>query len=732
MIQHVSSRIARRRQRDDGSVLILTLAFLAITGLTVVAMLTWVSTVIRVRPPLQERTSVSESVRSGIRMAINQQRVHGPDSCYDDSQTTYLNSYTVTITCVVDGTPDLDNPMMRGRYGVITTSNNRTLPALYGTGTGEVKPIEGDVFVNAGQLQTDTADIAIADTLYGTEYLYPSTPDIFRYEHLVPTVGEPCSVAGVGAYGIGMNCGLDPWDTVAGHDPDGLGWVYPDLPPVPTQGRSATHILDIGGGCTVYFPGRYTSPLTINGGTHYFASGVYMFEAPLTVTGDARVVFGEGRYGGCALDATAALFRDNGPPVVEAPKNHAITGKGATLLLADNATLNVVNASVRINRRLSTPSTRATENMAIRTVHTSAIQTADLTVPADQVMIAPGDEFTPPTREPASTHSVSSITYRSTTAGWNDVVVSADFRGGSTTNNELVADGAVFVPGARMEVLADDPNYVLKIDGGIVASRVGAAMTQLPSAASENYVLGARPGIIQSKFRFQATIIDGLLESHSTAELQLHQNGSYAVNNWTLDLAGQGSGGPSTTAGPTTTVAPTTTLPLPTTTVSGPTTSTSSTTSTTTTTTLPPIPAIDYCTVNSGSYTFDFGPGSWDAEYYDNRFLTGTPVLSTSSQINYDWGGGGPAELSTNDNFSVRWTRTINLAATCRMQFRLGGDDGYRLFLDGTEIIDDWSAHSYRSSSARRTLSPGLHTIVVEFYEQGGQARATLRWRERW
>jgi prepilin-type N-terminal cleavage/methylation domain-containing protein len=137
----------------------------------------------------------------------------------------------------------------------------------------------------------------------------------------------------------------------------------------------------------------------------------------------------------------------------------------------------------------------------------------------------------------------------------------------------------------------------------------------------------------------------------------------------------------------------------------------------------------------SGTSTMAVGtaacPGTfanWVGEYYSNINLTGTPALCRNdAALNFSWGGGAADASLPADNFSVRWTRTVNFTAGT-YNFTVGSDDGSRLIIDGTTVINFWTDHSYATQSASRTLTAGDHTVVVEFYERGGSAQATLTW----
>ncbi|MCU1392489.1 MAG: autotransporter protein [Ilumatobacteraceae bacterium] len=123
-------------------------------------------------------------------------------------------------------------------------------------------------------------------------------------------------------------------------------------------------------------------------------------------------------------------------------------------------------------------------------------------------------------------------------------------------------------------------------------------------------------------------------------------------------------------------------------------------------------------------------PAGWRAEYYSNGSLTGTATLCRDdAAVNFNWGTGSPATGLPVDNFSVRWTRTQTFAAGDYI-FSMGNDDGGRLYIDGTLVLDKWSDQSYPSTvpSVTETLAAGDHTIVMEYYERGGNAQATLSW----
>jgi prepilin-type N-terminal cleavage/methylation domain-containing protein len=118
----------------------------------------------------------------------------------------------------------------------------------------------------------------------------------------------------------------------------------------------------------------------------------------------------------------------------------------------------------------------------------------------------------------------------------------------------------------------------------------------------------------------------------------------------------------------------------------------------------------------------------WVGEYYTGVTPSGTAALCRNdTALNFNWAGGGPGGGLPTDNFAARWTRTVTFTAGSH-NFTLGSDDGSRLYIDGTLLINYWSAHGYGTMSAASTLTAGTHTVMVEYYEQGGSAQVTLAW----
>ncbi len=121
--------------------------------------------------------------------------------------------------------------------------------------------------------------------------------------------------------------------------------------------------------------------------------------------------------------------------------------------------------------------------------------------------------------------------------------------------------------------------------------------------------------------------------------------------------------------------------------------------------------------------------GGWAAEYYNNTNLQAPQAGGRLERsIDYNWGGGSPIPGVVNpDNFSARWWGFPELEGG-RYRFVAGADDGVRVSVDGQRVIDAWTASSYREYAGVVDLAPGTHTIVVEYFEVGDQARINVYW----
>ena len=117
----------------------------------------------------------------------------------------------------------------------------------------------------------------------------------------------------------------------------------------------------------------------------------------------------------------------------------------------------------------------------------------------------------------------------------------------------------------------------------------------------------------------------------------------------------------------------------------------------------------------------------WKGSYFANPDLAGLPVFEQDdAAIEFDWGTGSPRLDIPDDNFSVRWTRDLSFEAG-PYQFQATSDDGVRVYVDDSLVIDEWRDNS-ATYQGDIQLTEGRHTVRVEYYERTVQAFIKLSW----
>lgn len=117
-------------------------------------------------------------------------------------------------------------------------------------------------------------------------------------------------------------------------------------------------------------------------------------------------------------------------------------------------------------------------------------------------------------------------------------------------------------------------------------------------------------------------------------------------------------------------------------------------------------------------------------EYFDNNRLEGEPrIVRADPQIDFRWTLNSPGRGIPFDWYSVRWTGKLTVPRSGVRRIGVEGNDGYRLYLDGKLVIDNWTKRSYGSRLVDVRLAPGsAHDVRLEYFESTGNARVKLVW----
>ena len=121
-------------------------------------------------------------------------------------------------------------------------------------------------------------------------------------------------------------------------------------------------------------------------------------------------------------------------------------------------------------------------------------------------------------------------------------------------------------------------------------------------------------------------------------------------------------------------------------------------------------------------------------EYFKNMASpwtpTGTPALTRTENVNFNWGDAAPDATIGADLFSVRWTGGMTAPVTGTYVFRTYTDDGIRVWINEVLVIDNWTDHAgtWNNSPDIDLIAGTTYPIKVEFYENGGGAICQLFW----
>lgn len=125
-----------------------------------------------------------------------------------------------------------------------------------------------------------------------------------------------------------------------------------------------------------------------------------------------------------------------------------------------------------------------------------------------------------------------------------------------------------------------------------------------------------------------------------------------------------------------------------------------------------------------------FFPNGLRAELFDNIALEGAPRIErTDRQVDFSWTIAPPDSTLPLDWYSLRWTGALTVPGVGTVRIGVDGNDGFRLFLDGQLVLDNWRKQSAGRHIAQRSLAPGRsYQVRLEYYENTGSGRVKLIW----
>jgi beta-glucosidase len=114
------------------------------------------------------------------------------------------------------------------------------------------------------------------------------------------------------------------------------------------------------------------------------------------------------------------------------------------------------------------------------------------------------------------------------------------------------------------------------------------------------------------------------------------------------------------------------------------------------------------------------------ADYFNNMKVEGPATLSrTDATINFTWGDTGMSRELLK-NYSARWTGVLVPPVTGDYYIGFSGQDGYRVWIDGILIVEDWRVHHPASIETKKMhLDQGHpYAVKIEYFQDVRSAEA--------
>lgn len=129
----------------------------------------------------------------------------------------------------------------------------------------------------------------------------------------------------------------------------------------------------------------------------------------------------------------------------------------------------------------------------------------------------------------------------------------------------------------------------------------------------------------------------------------------------------------------------------------------------------------------NGEVDFEFYDGTPSGNTVDNIPTSG--FLGSGSYTSFDVDAlQNQEDPGDSDSFGIRYSGFIQIDTPGTYTFYTTSDDGSKLFINGTEVVDNDGLHGSQERSGNISLTAGLHDITVLFFENGGGETLTVQY----
>ncbi|MFB9057377.1 glycoside hydrolase family 3 C-terminal domain-containing protein [Mariniflexile ostreae] len=125
---------------------------------------------------------------------------------------------------------------------------------------------------------------------------------------------------------------------------------------------------------------------------------------------------------------------------------------------------------------------------------------------------------------------------------------------------------------------------------------------------------------------------------------------------------------------------------------------------------------------------FNDEPGLY-GEYYDDKYLEGTPQTRVDKVVNFDPVNNPPDPYTNYRHKSIRWTGYITPNFSGNYKIGVNSDDGVRLWLNDTLVVDAWYNRGMTTDQFEIAMKAGeKYAVKLEYFDNGGDAICQLLW----
>ena len=110
-------------------------------------------------------------------------------------------------------------------------------------------------------------------------------------------------------------------------------------------------------------------------------------------------------------------------------------------------------------------------------------------------------------------------------------------------------------------------------------------------------------------------------------------------------------------------------------------------------------------------------------EYFNTVNLTDSAGTRLDAVVNFPndaLGDDALGMVTSDDLYSIRWTGWVNVEQAGQWTFSTFSNDGVRLWVDGSQIINNWTSHTSTRDDGIVTLDTGWHPITLEYFQNSG------------